>query len=134
MKKKKKSNRWKFVTYQLTDYRGKTIFFNNHGAISLFGTDTPTAEQLAFAQKVVQKPDYVFRSKPYNRLHIIKRISKKDYLFDIGRGYAGKKTNLYLSDIKIIKVKKVERNALQYDEPHTWRKLKFIYLRSNLPK
>ena len=127
MKTKKKNKKTKWINYELHDYRGKTIHFNNYGAMSLFKTATPSKEQLALAQKVLQKPDYIFKSKPFNHLHLIKRVAKQDYLFQLGTGYAGKKSNWYLSDIKKIKVKKVERNALHYDQPYIWRKIKVIH-------
>ncbi len=127
MKKKRVSTRPRFVGFMLCDYRGKKIHFNNFGAENMFGTPSPDKKKLRFVEKILQKPDWVFKSKSFNLLHLLKKINRKDYLLELAGGYEGKKSKWMLRSIKIIKVKKVERNALHYDQPQIWRGIKVIH-------
>ncbi len=114
--------------YELKDYRGKTVVFNNHGAERMFGTPTPDEKTLQLVEKILQHPDWVFKTtQPYQRLHLIKRVSGNDYLLNLSMGYGEVKSQWMLFDFEIIKVKKVERNTLYYDQPRIWCGIKLIY-------
>ncbi len=124
-KRKKKPN---FTAYELTDYLGKTVCFNNHGSVSLFGTSTPTPKMLAFVENSIQNPDWVYQSLANTRIrHVIKRVRNEDYILELVAGYAGSKDLWQLRTIEKIKVKEAKRNALHYDQPLIKSKIKRIY-------
>ncbi len=127
-KRKKKPN---FTTYELTDYLGKTVCFNNAGSVGLFGTSKPTKKMLALTENIIQNPDWVYQSLTYTAVrYVIKRVRNEDYILELVAGYSAIKDLWQLRNIQKIKIEKAKRNALHYDQPVIKSDIKRIYTRS----